>query len=147
MSGLFPDDADDGRAQPVAPRPQRRRALLYTSIVLVVLFFAASAFTSIWTDRLWFVSVDHPEVFAKVITTRTVLFVLFGTLFGGDAGEEQRSEDLLHGEQHQERCCGVHEGVDRHQVVRVRLPPNLRLRCGSHRHQPPSRAGPTSIRV
>jgi uncharacterized membrane protein (UPF0182 family) len=79
---LFPDDAQ-GPAQPVALPPQRRRALLYTSVVLIALFFGASAFTSIWTDRLWFVSVDHPEVFSKVITTRAVLFVLFGTLFGG----------------------------------------------------------------
>ena len=36
MSGLFPDDAYDGPAQPAPPRPQRRRALLYTAIVMIV---------------------------------------------------------------------------------------------------------------
>ncbi len=83
MSGLFPDDAYDGPAEPAPPRPQRRRALLYTALVLVVLFFAGSAFVSIWTDRLWFSSVDYPQVFRTVLVTRVVLFVLFGALFGG----------------------------------------------------------------
>ncbi len=83
MSGLFPDDAYDGPTEPARPRPQRRRALLYTAIVLIALFFAGSAFTSIWTDRLWFVSVDYGEVFRTVLATRALLFVVFGTLFGG----------------------------------------------------------------
>ncbi len=84
MSGLFPDDdAYDGPAEPQAVRPQRRRALLWTAAIMVALFFAASAFTSIWTDRLWFSSVDYSAVFSKVLATRVVLFVLFGALFGG----------------------------------------------------------------
>ncbi|GAA1936164.1 UPF0182 family membrane protein [Nocardioides marmoribigeumensis] len=84
MSGLFPDDAYDGPAQPPPPaRPQRRRALLYTALVMVALFFAFSAFTSIWTDRLWFSSVDYPQVFRTVIATRVILFIVFGALFGG----------------------------------------------------------------
>ena len=41
MSGLFPDDAYDGPADQPAVRPQRRRALLYTALVMVALFFAA----------------------------------------------------------------------------------------------------------
>lgn len=86
MSGLFPDDAYDGPAAeqpPPTQRPQRRRALLYTAIVLVVLFFAGSAFTSIWTDRLWFGSVGYGEVFSTVLGTRALLFTVFGVLFGG----------------------------------------------------------------
>ena len=78
MSGLFPDDAYDGPAEPAPPRPQRRRALLYTAVILIALFFAFSAFTSIWTDRLWFVSVDYGEVFRTVLVTRAILFVVFG---------------------------------------------------------------------
>jgi uncharacterized membrane protein (UPF0182 family) len=52
-------------------------------VVLVVAFFVLSAFTGIWTDRLWFTSVDYSQVFTKVLGTRTLLFILFGAVMGG----------------------------------------------------------------
>ncbi|TXL61578.1 UPF0182 family protein [Aeromicrobium terrae] len=44
--------------------------------------FLGSIFTSVWTDRLWFKSVDYSGVFTTVLVTRTVLFVVMGVLFG-----------------------------------------------------------------
>ena len=82
MSGLFDEPTPPRRTAP-PPQPQRSRALLITGAVLVVAFFLLSAFTGIWTDRLWFSSVDYSEVFSKVLVTRVVLFVVFGVLLAG----------------------------------------------------------------
>jgi len=53
-----------------------------TAVVLVVAFFLVSVFTGIWTDRLWFESVDYSSVFTKMIGTRVLLFVVFSLLMG-----------------------------------------------------------------
>ncbi len=82
MSGLFDDDQTPARRTP-PPRPQRSRALLATAAVLVVVFFGLSAFTGVWTDKLWFSSVGFSGVFTKVLGTRVLLFVVFGALMGG----------------------------------------------------------------
>ena len=87
MSGLF-DDAGTPPRRGTATRqrpPQtgRSRALLGTAAVLVLTFFMLSAFTDVWTDRLWFDSLGYAEVFNKVLGTRVLLFVLFGGLMGG----------------------------------------------------------------
>ncbi len=84
MSGLFPDDEGGGQPpqRPVPQmRPQRRRALLITGAVLLLLFFALSAFTGIWTDKLWFSSIDYGQVFTTTILTKVGLFVGFGLVF------------------------------------------------------------------
>ena len=84
MSGLFPEDegGDGGRQRPATTvRPQRRRALLITGGILLVFFFSLSAFTGIWTDRLWFRSLDYGSVFTTTILTKTSLFVGFGVVF------------------------------------------------------------------
>ncbi|HSE09203.1 MAG TPA: UPF0182 family protein [Nocardioidaceae bacterium] len=83
MSGFF-DEPPPARPRPAATAqpPQRSRALLFTGIVLVISFFAISVFTGIWTDRLWFRSVDYGSVFTKMLGTRVLLFVIFGLLMG-----------------------------------------------------------------
>ena len=83
MSGFF-DDPPQPRPRPAAaaPRPGRSRALVGTAVVLVVAFFLISVFTGIWTDRLWFRSVDYSAVFTKMLSTRVLLFVIFGVLMG-----------------------------------------------------------------
>ena len=50
--------------------------------MLVVAFFLVSVFTGIWTDRLWFRSVDYSSVFTKMISTRVVLFIGFALVMG-----------------------------------------------------------------
>ncbi len=70
------------------PRPEpgnvdrRRRVLVPTLITLAVLLFIGSIFTSVWTDRLWFDSVDYAEVFRTVLLTRVSLFLVLGLAFG-----------------------------------------------------------------
>ena len=70
------------------PRPQnpradhRRRVLVPTLVTLAVLLLIGSVFTSIWTDRLWYKSVGFSDVFATIIGTRIVLFLIFGLIFG-----------------------------------------------------------------
>lgn len=83
MSGFF-DEPPPPRQRPTATAqpPQRSRALLFTGIVLVGVFFALSVFTGIWTDRLWFRSLDYGAVFTKLLSTRVLLFVVFGLLLG-----------------------------------------------------------------
>jgi uncharacterized membrane protein (UPF0182 family) len=78
MSSIF----DDPARGPV-PRPERpgwARGVLITAVVLLVLFFAMSAFTGFWTDRLWFRSVGYSGVFTRLVVTKSVLFVGFGAL-------------------------------------------------------------------
>ena len=55
---------------------------MFTALVLVAGFFLTSVFTGIWTDRLWFRSVDYSSVFTKMLGTRVLLFVIFGLLMG-----------------------------------------------------------------
>ena len=56
--------------------------LVPTLITLAVLLFLGSIFTSVWTDRLWFVSVDYTHVFRTVLFTRVALFLVLGLFFG-----------------------------------------------------------------
>lgn len=72
------------------PRPEpnpagldkRRKVLVPTLVTLAVLLFLGSIFTSVWTDRLWFGSVDYPQVFRTVIVSRVGLFAGLGLVFG-----------------------------------------------------------------
>ncbi|HEX6247672.1 MAG TPA: UPF0182 family protein [Nocardioidaceae bacterium] len=82
MSGFF-DEPPPARQRPTTTPPQppqRSRALLFTGLVLVAAFFALSVFTGIWTDRLWFRSVEYGSVFTKLLSTRVLLFVVFGLI-------------------------------------------------------------------
>ena len=82
MSGLFDDDPAPPR-RPAQPQPRRSRALLATAAVVIAAFFLLSAFTGVWTDKLWFSSVGYGNVFTKVLGTRVLLFVVFGAVLGG----------------------------------------------------------------
>ncbi|QMW67334.1 UPF0182 family protein [Mumia sp. ZJ1417] len=69
------------------PRPdvgrQGRRVLIPTIITLVALLFLGAIFTGVWTDRLWFRSVDYSSVFSTMLSTRVLMFLGFGLLFAG----------------------------------------------------------------
>jgi uncharacterized membrane protein (UPF0182 family) len=56
--------------------------LVPTLVTLAVLLFLGSIFTSVWTDRLWFKSIDYSAVFRTVLFTRVSLFLVLGLLFG-----------------------------------------------------------------
>lgn len=79
MSELF----DEEPAEPTQTRPGRRgRALVITAVVLVVGFFLLTAFSSVYTDRLWYRDVGYGQVFSRLLWTRIGLFVVFGLLMG-----------------------------------------------------------------
>ncbi len=84
MSDFFADDA--GPVRPVPPRPgpgsRRPRPLVLTLIVMAVLLIGFSLFANIWTEKLWFSSIEYGDVFTKLLVTRTLLFLVFGTLMG-----------------------------------------------------------------
>src|SRR5690606_41300427 len=62
-----------------SPRSDRgRRVLIPTIVTLGVLLVAGSLFVNLWTERLWYRSVDFQGVFTKVLLTRAALFVAFG---------------------------------------------------------------------
>ena len=76
---------------PRQPRPEqpsgggvdrRRRVLVPTLVTLAALLFLGSIFTTVYTDRLWFRSVDYSSVFTTVIVSRVLLFAGMGLLFG-----------------------------------------------------------------
>ena len=69
------------------PMPQRPKAatgarrpgpLALTGLVLGLAVILGSVFTTIWTDKLWFDSVDFSRVFTTLLGTRVLLFVIFG---------------------------------------------------------------------
>ncbi|HET8745853.1 MAG TPA: UPF0182 family protein, partial [Ramlibacter sp.] len=83
MSGFFEGDDPPARARrPGIAASRRPRVLIGTAVVLVLAFFLLSVFDGIWTDRLWFASIGYPQVFSTVLTTRVLLFVVFGILMG-----------------------------------------------------------------
>jgi uncharacterized protein len=79
VSGLF-DEGKTFGTRPSGSRQRPPRALFPTIIVLLVLLVVGSTFTDLWTERLWFDSVDQGEVFTTLISTRVLLFVIFGAL-------------------------------------------------------------------
>jgi uncharacterized protein len=81
VSGLF-DESRFGKSP--GPRAGGRqgppRALVPTLVTVVALLVLGSTFTSLWTERLWFSSVNHADVFSTMLATRVLLFVVFGLL-------------------------------------------------------------------
>jgi len=61
--------------------PTGRRVLLPTLTTLAGLLFLGAVFTGVWTDRLWFSSVDYTDVFSTILFTRTALFLVLGLVF------------------------------------------------------------------
>ena len=64
----------------------RRSAILPTLIIAAVLVVAFAIFTSFWTDRLWYQSMDFGTVFTTMLLTRIGLFVGFGLLMAALVG-------------------------------------------------------------
>ncbi len=65
---------------PGAGLPARPRLLGPVLVVLAVLLLVGGVGVSLYTDLLWFRSVDYSTVFTTVLATRLLLFVLFGLL-------------------------------------------------------------------
>lgn len=63
---------------PTESAPRRRGPLLPTLVVVSVLVLLFILFTNIWTERLWFVALDFPQVFTITFVTRAVLFLVVG---------------------------------------------------------------------
>jgi uncharacterized protein len=59
---------------------RRSRALVPTLIVLAILGVTYGIATALWTERLWFSSVDFVRVFTTKIVTEIALFVIFALL-------------------------------------------------------------------
>ncbi|MGH3488828.1 MAG: UPF0182 family protein [Actinopolymorphaceae bacterium] len=80
----FSAPRDPFRRGPSGPRGGnvRTRALVPTIIVLVVLAAIFAVFTSFWTERLWFSSVDYSQVFTTTLLTRLGMFISFGVILG-----------------------------------------------------------------
>jgi len=72
----------DTATKPTANRGPKGRVLAMTLAVLAGLLVVFLIFTSIYTDLLWFRSVDFTSVFTTVIGVRSLLFVAFGLLMG-----------------------------------------------------------------
>jgi uncharacterized membrane protein (UPF0182 family) len=80
MSELFDEDARD---EPADRSPSRRsRALVITAVVLVLSFFALTAFANFYTNVLWYRDIGFGSVYSRLIWTKLVLFVVFGVLMG-----------------------------------------------------------------
>ena len=65
---------------PGAGLPARPRLLMPVLLVLGVLLLLGGTVVSLYTDLLWFRSVDYSMVFTTVLTTKLLMFVLFGLL-------------------------------------------------------------------
>jgi uncharacterized membrane protein (UPF0182 family) len=80
MSDVFGQFEDDPAPEPVVRRRRRPGPLVLTIIVIAVLLIAFSVFTSIWTEKLWFSSVDYGSVYSTLLWTKVGLFCAFGLL-------------------------------------------------------------------
>ncbi|CAN5863726.1 UPF0182 family protein [soil metagenome] len=65
-----------------APTP-KPSVLLPTLVTLGGLLLALAVFTGIWTDRLWFSSVDFSSVYTTMLLTRVGLFAVGAVLLAG----------------------------------------------------------------
>ncbi len=82
MSDFFADEPEQAEPVPLRPQSRRPRPLVLTLIVMALLLIGFSIFSSIWTERLWFNSVDYGGVFTTLIWTRIAMFLIFGLLMG-----------------------------------------------------------------
>jgi uncharacterized membrane protein (UPF0182 family) len=76
-------DVPEEERRPPRPSGQRPRALLPTIATLIVLLILFSVFTDVWTQRLWYKSIDLGSVFSTVLGTRVLLFFVVGLLMAG----------------------------------------------------------------
>jgi uncharacterized membrane protein (UPF0182 family) len=62
------------------------RAIIPTIIIVVVLGYLYSVFATVWTDYLWFTSVEYPQVFTTQLLARVVLFLVAAAVMGVAVG-------------------------------------------------------------
>jgi uncharacterized membrane protein (UPF0182 family) len=74
----MPDPAQPIR-RPAGTR-RRGRVLLPTLVVIGVVLVTFGLFTNFWTDWLWYSSIDYRRVFTTELTTKALLFLVFGVL-------------------------------------------------------------------
>jgi uncharacterized membrane protein (UPF0182 family) len=75
-------DPLDDEFEDFGPPPRRRSRLLILLFCFVLLVVAISAFTSLWTDKLWFQSLGRTRVFDTLLATKSGLFLGFGLFMG-----------------------------------------------------------------
>jgi uncharacterized membrane protein (UPF0182 family) len=67
------------------PSPRRRHRarwwLIGFAVVLVILLISLRSLAGIWTDSLWFSSVDYHNVFSTLLAIKLGLFGVFGAIF------------------------------------------------------------------
>ncbi len=69
--------------RPTVTRRRRSRALLPTVIAVAVLLVLFGVFTNLYTDFLWFRSVDYTTVFRIELLSKGLLFLTFALVLGG----------------------------------------------------------------
>ena len=62
-------------------RPRRRIIAVIAVVALVVLFFLLRWFAWLYTQSLWYSSINQHEVFTTVLATKIGLFLVFGLVF------------------------------------------------------------------
>ncbi len=88
MSFRFP--GPDGPAgRPSAPQRlqiRRPRLLLPVALIVLAILIVGGLFVSFYTDLLWYQSIGFSTVFITELTTKALLFVVFGLLMAGAVG-------------------------------------------------------------
>ncbi|MDQ3325713.1 MAG: UPF0182 family protein [Actinomycetota bacterium] len=82
QEGAGPGTGSTAATGAPAPKPS---ALLPTLVTLGALLLALAVFTGLWSDRLWFSSVDYTSVFNTMVLTRVGLFAAGAVLLAGAA--------------------------------------------------------------
>ncbi len=80
MSEIYDEDEVQDPGHP--PR-SRSRGFVIAGTVLVAGFFALTSFVTLYTDHLWYQSVDFSSVFERLVWTKVGLFLFFGLLMFG----------------------------------------------------------------
>jgi len=66
--------------------PRRPRYLIQVLAAIVAVIVVFIVFANVWTDYLWFQSIDYGSVFTKIISVKLVLFVVGGALMASVVG-------------------------------------------------------------
>ncbi len=81
----FPQPGSAGPTGPIrrpsSGNPNRGRVLLITAIIVGLLALALSILSGFLTDLLWYRSVGYSSVYTRELSTKVLLFALFGVVF------------------------------------------------------------------
>jgi len=64
----------------------RMRAVIPTIFIIIVLGYLYTVFATVWTDHLWFQSIDYHQVFTTVLGTQVLLFLVAALIMGVATG-------------------------------------------------------------